>query len=259
MYADISNRYIEKEEIIEMKIEVLYIDKDIIVVNKPSGVASSEERGATLDMMSMIRNYLHENNCKYEELHVVHRLDKPVAGVMVYALNKKAAATLSKDIATKETKKYYKAIITGVPENGSEDDYVEVENVLLRDAKSNMSKIVPIDIKDANAANKNPNLKDAKIAKLKYKVCNKFQYKNREMCVVDIELMTGRHHQIRVQFNGMGTPLYGDFKYNISAKENGEREGVALCAYRLSFKHPSTGKQIEFEIVPKNSIFKQVY
>lgn len=255
-----------------MKLDVLYIDKDIIVVNKPSGVASSEERGASMDMMSYIRNYLYENDVKYEDVHVVHRLDKPVAGVMVYALNKKAAAALSKDIASKEAKKFYRAIVEGMPQkissknqqgknsdiikddkndnsnNNYGDEYIEVENVLLRDAKTNTSKIVESSTKDKNA----------KIAKLRFKICNEFEYNDMSLCMVDIELLTGRHHQIRVQFNGMGTPLYGDMKYNVHAKERNEREGVALCAYKLLIKHPTSGKVMKFEIVPSNSIFAKV-
>ncbi len=234
-----------------MKIDILYCDKDIVVVEKPAGVASSEERGASLDMMSLLRNYLHENNIAYEGLHVVHRLDKPVAGVMVYALNKKAAAILSNDISNKTTKKYYKAILTKEPKQlkNEGEEYITLENMLLRHKKTNTSKIVPFDTDQ----------KDAKKAILRYKIENKIEFRSRELYVVDIELLTGRHHQIRVQFAGIEAPLYGDMRYNTSAKENNEREGVALCSYKLIFNHPITGKRMNFEIIPKNSIFNNTY
>ncbi len=226
-----------------MKLNVIYEDANILVVYKKAGISSQEERGGRYDMPSLIRNYLISKGMP-PSVYVVHRIDKPVAGVMVYALNQETASKLSLDIAEgRFTKKYY-CITMGLPKGKHEGELVDY---LVRDGKSRTSTIVP------------KQTKDAKVAKLRYEVIKEIEYKGTMGYLVSVELLTGRHHQIRVQLAGADAPLYGDTKYNSHALDNGQREGVALCAYELSFTHPVDNKQMIFSVTPENSIFPNVF
>ena len=172
---------------------------------------------------------------------VIHRLDKPVSGVMVYAKTKEAAAFLSKEVQAHRVTKIYHAVICGKPvdNNGTYVDYLK------QDKKNNCSRIV--DKSDP----------ESKRAELEYKVldCIRTEEKDSQyLSLVEIKLLTGRHHQIRVQFSGHGTPLYGDGKYGNN--EKAVRKSLALCACHLKFKHPATGKIMDFQIKPDTGAFK---
>ena len=114
---------------------------------------------------------------------------------------------------------------------------------------NNMSEIVSVDADD----------KEAKIARLKYRIVKSFMKNEERLYLVDINLITGRYHQIRAQFANAKASLYGDLKYGNNVQTGLQKEGVALCAYKLTFSHPLTKKEMEFSIVPDNSIFDKAF
>lgn len=228
----INSKSIEMEKLMT---NIIYEDKYIIVCHKNAKTAVETKRIGEADMVSELRNYKNKNN-EDTYIGVVHRLDQPVEGVMVFAKNKFAAAELSKQMADNMTDKYYLAVICGKPAQNS----AAIVDYLLKESKTNTSKVV------------SGQTKGAKRSELCYNVIDECG----ELCLVEIKLLTGRHHQIRVQMSNLGYPLWGDIKYNPDFQE---ARGVlpALCAYRLKFKHPKTKEYMEFKIEPNNEIFKR--
>ncbi|MCI8515736.1 MAG: RluA family pseudouridine synthase [Hungatella sp.] len=224
-------------------LEVLYEDQDVIVVKKPVGMESQSAASFVPDMVSEIKRHIHSRYPQNGEAYVgvIHRLDKPVGGVMVYAKTKKAAASLSRQVQDGRMRKMYMAVVCGRTVDNV-DNFVDY---LLKDGRENRSKIVE---KGTNGA---------KRAELKYRVVDRRE----DPCpllLVKIELLTGRHHQIRVQFAGHGLPVWGDRRYNpdFSGRSGEGRQGsVALYAFRLSFVHPSGGDTMTFEVRPKGEAF----
>ncbi len=228
-------------------LRVLYEDKEIIVVVKPAGVESQAARKFAPDMISEIRKHLVINKLctpgKEPYVAVIHRLDKPVAGVMVYAKTKKAAASLSEQVQSRKMEKIYEAIVCGKPVN-TVDNYVDY---LLKAVDGNDSQVV------------DKGITGAKRAELDYETLQTAETEDGTFSRVRIRLHTGRHHQIRVQFAHHGLPLCGDARYNPAAKARaGAREQLALCAVSLTFDHPSTGKRMTFSIEPTGGMFDQV-
>ena len=204
---------------------ILYEDKDILVVEKPAGIPVETSRIGSKDMVSLLKNHLAETG------------GKPGQGVMVFAKNQKAAASLSKEIAQNEMKKTYLAVVEGTAkEEESLIDY------LLKDGRTNTSKKVPKGTKGAKESRLSyeclKTLEDPALAAL-------------PLSLVRIHLFTGRHHQIRVQMADVGLPLYGDRKYNPASKGS----TLALCAFELTFRHPATGKSMTFSCKPTGEIF----
>lgn len=242
-------------------LEILYEDRDIIVVRKPAGMESQSAASFAPDMVSEIKRHIHNLYPKDGEPYVgvIHRLDKPVSGVMVYAKTQKAAAALSKQVQEHKMKKKYKAVVCGKPVDNVENfvDY------LLKDRKTNMSKIV------------DKGIKGAKYAKLRFRSLETIVEEDRYLTLVEIELLTGRHHQIRVQFAGHGLPLWGDSRYNPQqageTKEKaipegqrrggaaGSREHIALAACELTFTHPVTQETMTFRAEPEDAIFRKFH
>lgn len=263
---------------------ILYEDQDIIVCHKPAGIATQTSRAGQADMVSETINYLARlqrdsapkrdggagpRNNRMQEIPyvgVIHRLDQPVEGILVFAKNKSAAARLSKQISGEKTEKYYYAIVCGYnyEKEGTLEDY------LLKDGRTNTSCVVP------------PEVKDAKRAVLHYEIVAEKAVKSEEnaarcegesrgdgqepggykIALARIRLYTGRHHQIRVQMRNAGMNLLGDYKYadaeTIKISEQMQIKEIALCAYRLSFLHPGTGKRMEFRIRPESRSFLRV-
>lgn len=228
-------------------LEVLYEDRDIIVAVKPAGVESQAAKRFSPDMVSEIRKHLVINrSCapgRESYVGVIHRLDKPVSGVMVYAKTKKAAAALSEQVKDGKMEKIYEAVVCGKPVE-SVDNFVDY---LKKSVDGNYSQVVEKGIKDARRA------------ELSYEVKASAATEAGELTLVKIRLLTGRHHQIRVQFSSRGLPLYGDARYNRAFAESGERAPLALCAATLSFCHPVTGKRLEFSIRPSGGAFEKFY
>ena len=214
-----------------MDINILYEDEEVIVCEKPAGVAAQTRRLGQADMESLLKNY-RAGKGEQPYIGVVHRLDQPVRGVMVFAKTKEAAADLSRQVQTKMADKFYYAVTDGVPEQkkGTLEDY------LLRDGKTNTSKVV------------SKSTEGAKAARLNYEVIAQ----NKTNAVLRIRLDTGRHHQIRVQMTHAGMPLLGDRKYN---PEDSSGLPLGLCSCHLVFRHPVTGKKLEFQVTPKGECF----
>lgn len=232
-----------------MEKNIVFEDEHMIVAYKPAGIATQTARLGQQDMVSELKNYLAkkpEYKGKGEPyLGLVHRLDQPVCGILAFAKTSKAAGALSRQITDRSMQKYYYAVIYGSPK----EDIGSLENYLYKDGKTNRSFIVKKDFPGA------------KKALLRYKRIKTLMVleKQQEVSLMEIELFTGRHHQIRVQMAHAGMALIGDSKYGSEAAKELSREvgckEPALCAYKLCFKHPVTGKEMTFERQPEGEIF----
>lgn len=225
-------------------LQIIHEDNDIIVCYKPSGVATQTKRLGQQDMVSLLKNY----RAKKKEppyIGVVHRLDQPVEGIMVFAKNEKAAASLSKQVADRSIGKYYYAIgqISDGQAAVQQAEPTVLTDYMTFDARTNVGRILP-QKPDAAQLKKDKNIKKAE---LEYTVTD---VKDMLVCM-DIKLHTGRHHQIRLQMAHAGMPLVGDSKYGVA--EKGQQ--LALCSYRLEFTHPTSGRALDFEIAPHNELF----
>lgn len=204
----------------ENNIEVIFEDGDILVINKPVGVLSEDSPKGEKGIISFLLN---ENR---KTLHLLHRLDKNVGGVMVFSKNKKSASVLSTDIANGKFFKSYLAVTDGVPES----DEGVYKDLLFKDSKKNRSFVV------------NRMRKGVREASLEYVVLKKTD-KN---ALVRVLLHTGRTHQIRVQFSSRKTPLTGDGRYGSKDREC----DIALHSYKISFNHPRTKECVTFTSAP---------
>lgn len=207
-------------------LNILYEDSHIIVCMKPHGIATQSKQIGNPDMVNLIKKHIFMNNPDKGEpyLAVIHRLDQPVKGILVFAKTPLAAKELNKQLTSHGFGKYYLACVDGElpsPEG-------TLENYLVKDKRTNLSRVC------------DKTTPDAKLARLHYR-----QIKNN---LIEIKLDTGRHHQIRVQFSHIGCPLVGDTKYNPSLIDRKGWQEIALCAYKLDFIHPKTGDKMHFEV-----------
>lgn len=232
-------------------LNILYEDNDIIVVIKPVGTASQTERSMSPDMVSLLMNHQKATGIANPYVGVIHRLDKPVSGVMVYAKNKKAAAALSKDMAAHNWNKKYMAVVCTRDELTPSDKQITLEDYLVRDGKTNTSRVCPPDTADSKKAVLNYRILATKslsgFPSLQKHISPDIPDIN-FLSLIDVELLTGRHHQIRVQFSSRDMMLWGDTKYG---SPSFKRTNVALFSYELSFKHPATGKKLVFNSEPE--------
>jgi len=177
--------------------KIIYEDNHIIVVEKMPNIPSQGDKTGDTDMLTIIKEYLKEKYNKPGNVYLglIHRLDRPVGGVMVFAKTSKAAARLSEQVRNKELKKKYLVIV-----NGKLDKERDIlEDYLLKNERNNLSKVVK------------EGTKNSKFASLDYEVIKYNEEIN--LSVLEINLHTGRHHQIRVQFSSRGHSIYGDQKY----------------------------------------------
>lgn len=212
---------------------IIYEDEAILVCIKEAGVATQTKQMGQKDMESILKNYrVSKGEPPY--IGIVHRLDQPVSGVMVFAKTKESVADLSRQIASKAADKYYYAVTDGVPEtrNSLKKGCGTLEDYLLRDGRANISRVV------------SKGTEGAKRAELSYEVLSQ----NGKCAIVRIKLQTGRHHQIRVQMANAGYPLAGDRKYNFKENMKSSYGALSLCSYKIGFQHPVTKKKMEFEI-----------
>lgn len=203
-------------------INVIYEDNHLLVVEKPINIPTQEDNTKDKDLLTILKEYIKEKYNKPGNVYLglVHRLDRPVGGIMVFARTSKAASRLSEQVRNKTFKKTYNAVVIGNIENtGKLKDY------LLKDEKRN---IVKVDEKGKEAI-------------LNFK---KLNFKD-NMSLVEINLETGRSHQIRVQMSHHGYPLFGDQKYNKNAKVG---EQIALFAKKIEFVHPTANELLTFEL-----------
>lgn len=217
---------------------IIYEDEALIVCRKPAGTATQTPVVGQQDMVSMLKNYRAKRK---EEPYIglVHRLDQPVEGIMVFAKTKEAAADLSKQVAERDFVKEYYAVTEG--------EFTQTEgtlvNWLLRDGKTNTSQVVQ------------ENTPKAKKACLDYKVLEVQTDSNKyKESLIQVFLHTGRHHQIRVQLAAAGHPIVGDRKYG--KREQKAYEPLSLCSCRINFIHPVTKKRMDFKIEPTGTRFR---
>ena len=264
---------------------IVYEDDDICVCHKPSGVLTQSDRGFSQDMVSALMTYERKKGVKAPFIAPVNRLDRPVEGLVLYAKNSRSAAALTGQITSGEVDKCYYAVVNITGGNSMEDmqkklhdrEMTTLEDYLLKDSKTNMSKVVP------------ENTQGAKKAVLEYQVLD--MDTDGKRAFLKVKLHTGRHHQIRVQLANAGLPILDDAKYSIvcdakygivcdtqdgavrDTKYGGDSSGgdsfaavkknvagkhsdnLALCSCRLVFTHPVTKKKLVFEIEPKGKSF----
>ena len=213
------------------KLNVIYEDNHIIVVEKPVNIPSQGDKTGDIDMLTLVKQYIKEKYNKPGEVYLglVHRLDRPVGGVMVFARTSKAAARLSEQVREKQFKKKYLVIADGKFKNqkGTLQDY------LLKNERLNTSKVVK------------EGTKNSKLAILDYEV---LKYNEEiDLSLVKINLHTGRHHQIRVQLSNFGHSICGDQKYGT----RGRGKQICLWAYELTILHPTTKEEMVFKVLPE--------
>lgn len=213
-------------------INVIYEDNHLLVVKKPINVPVQEDESKDKDLLTMLKEYIKE---KYDKpgnvyLGLVHRLDRPTGGIMVFARTSKAASRLSEQIRDNKFKKEYLVVIDGILNIKKG----KLEDNLLKDNKTN---IVQVD-------------KRGKYAFLTYEVLKE----EGNYSLVKVNLETGRSHQIRVQFSSRGYPIFGDHKYNKNVKD---KEQLALFASSLTFNHPTTNQELTFNLdIPNKGIWR---
>ena len=209
-------------------IEVLYEDNHIIVVKKPQNILSQSDITKDADMLSLVKDYIKIKHNKPGEAYVglVHRLDRPTGGVMVFAKTSKAAARLCAQIEEKSFEKVYYAVVDGCPVHKQG----RLEHFLVKDQTTNIVSVCGAGVLGA------------KKAVLTYKVVSS---KN-NISLVRVEIQTGRSPQIRVQLSSLKTPIWGDGKYG--SKKSAQN--LALWATKISFVHPTTKQKMTFISLP---------
>ena len=216
--------------------KIIYEDNHIIIVEKEPNIPSQSDKTDDIDMLTLVKNYIKEKYNKPGEVYIglVHRLDRPVGGIMIFARTSKAASRLSEQIRNKTFRKKYLAVVDGKFESskGTLEDY------LYKDERNNVSKVVQKD------------KKNAKLAVLDYEVLNYDD--KRDLSLVKINLHTGRHHQIRVQMANSGHSIFGDQKYGT----RGKLKQIRLWAYEIEFEHPTTKERMIFQDYPDWSMVK---
>ncbi len=221
----------------DIKDYIIYEDKDILVCHKPAGIAVQNARVGSMDLESLLKNYIARKvPGKMPYLGIIHRLDQPVEGLLVFALNPKAAAELNRQMTSGKIKKVYLAVTEGEVK----EEKATLENWLKKESRTNSSAVVAA------------GTSGAKKAVLSYKLLESREVQGKKRSLLEICLETGRHHQIRVQMAHAGMPLVGDRKYN---PQQGEQESLALCSAKLGFQHPVIKKKLEFQVRPSGDAF----
>ncbi len=211
-------------------IEILYEDNHLLVVVKPQGVPSQADKSGDDDMLGMLKAYLKEKYGKPGNVYLglVHRLDRPTGGVMVFAKTSKSASRLTEQIKDGTLSKRYLAVLTARPA----EKRGRLTHYLVKDEASNMVRVAPM------------TTEGAKKAVLDYNILEDNDEEG--LYLADIKLYTGRSHQIRVQMATIGCPLFGDVKYG----KNQPTGVFSLWSYDLSFRHPTTDKIMAFRVFP---------
>ena len=212
-------------------LKVIYEDNHIIVVEKPVNLPSQGDKTGDVDMLTIIKTYLKEKYNKPGNVYLglIHRLDRPVGGVMVFAKTSKSAGRLSEQVREKIFRKTYLVIVNGRMEKRSGI----LEDYLLKNERNNMSKVVK------------EGTKNSKLAILDYEELKYNEETN--LSLLKVNLHTGRHHQIRVQLSSRDHSIYGDQKYG----GRGHGKQICLWAYELTIKHPITKKEMTFKSIPE--------
>ncbi|MDD3277820.1 MAG: RluA family pseudouridine synthase [Lachnospiraceae bacterium] len=229
-----------------LKSDILYEDDAILVVRKRAQVAVQSARSGQMDLEHALLNYLAGKQTAGKRqmpyLAVIHRLDQPVEGILVFGKTQKAAAALNRQLTGDQMKKRYLAVVEwkDTEQEGCLRQEQQLVDELYKDGRSNTSRVVQ------------KGYPGAKQAVLSFQILEVCQEEGRALAA--ITLKTGRHHQIRVQMAHAGMPLCGDKKYNPGAQPE---DGLALCAAELVFSHPISGKKLCFQTEPENPIFSR--
>ena len=228
-------------------LNILYEDPHILVCVKPHGIATQSKSIRYPDMVSLIKNHLAKASGTSGKsgapksigsrtpgsaepyLAVIHRLDQPVAGILVFAKTPAAAKDLNKQLQNQGFGKYYRALVTNAPseKEGTLEDY------MVKDARTNTSRRLFSTVSGSSSS------VDVSLSSQSQE-CHETE--------LEIHLDTGRHHQIRVQLASIGCPIVGDTKYNPELTGNKRWQTIRLCAYKLDFKHPVTHKAMHFQL-----------
>lgn len=221
--------------------EILHEDRHILVCVKPHGVAVQSKSIGTPNMVSILKNHIYQNSSGSLSgepyLAVIHRLDQPVKGILVFAKTPFAAKELNRQLQNHGFGKYYRALVDGHPPKNEDT----LEDYMVKDARTNTSRICS---HDTNGS---------KLARLHYTIVAKEQRLfpaefPDSAAELDIRLDTGRHHQIRVQLAHLGCPIIGDTKYNPQCQNSHTWQQIYLCAYKLDFTHPQTHNPLHFQL-----------
>ncbi|MCR5105066.1 MAG: RluA family pseudouridine synthase [Eubacterium sp.] len=250
-----------------MKLDIVYEDEYIIACVKPYGVPSQPDKTYGTDMVTLVKEYLYEKQMKQADqgkqdtevgepyVAVINRLDRPVGGIIVFAKDEDTAAKLTDMVQDREISKYYQVVVRGF----LDEPEGEMSDWILHDKKTNISKIVP------------KGTKGAKKAELYYEVLDELDTDEGPVSYLLVELVTGRHHQIRCQMAAHGLPVWGDTKYgssgskgksgkgkNVSGRGNGKKQAgyeIGLYSTRIEFTHPVTGEDIFLHREPEGKAF----
>jgi 23S rRNA pseudouridine1911/1915/1917 synthase len=202
-----------------MNIPILHEDPEILVVNKPSGIPTQPDKNGTPSLLEI----LSENR---PNLYLIHRLDQRVSGIVIFAKTEESASQLSKEFQSRNITKKYRAIVANKPAESE----AKLTHWLLKDAKKNLSKAFEKEVKNSQKS------------ELNYQIIQSSERYH----LLEIELFTGRFHQIRSQLSAIGSPLLGDLKYGY--KRSSPDSSIFLQSYHLSLNHPTTKKTFQFEI-----------
>lgn len=205
------------------KINIIYEDNHLLVVEKPVNIPVQEDISKDIDMITILKNYRIKKEKKKGDAYIglVHRLDRPVGGIMVFAKTSKAASRLSEEIRNNTFHKTYLAVVEGYPsQKGKLEDY------LIKNKEKNISTITTKE--------------KGKYSALEYQVLKEKDH----LSLIKINLITGRSHQIRVQFSSRNHPLVGDTKYG----HNNSNINIALFAESITFTHPTTKELLTFSL-----------
>ena len=214
-------------------LKVLYEDNHLLVVEKPVNMPVQADASGDKDLLTLCKQYVKEKYDKPGEVYLglVHRLDRPVGGVLVFARTSKAAARLTNQFSDHTAKKRYAAVVCGKPGSGA-----SLTDWLVKDEATFSSRVVP------------EGTPEAKLARLRYSTLARSE----DTALVDVELYTGRPHQIRVQMAQEGLPLWGDQRYNPAARPG---QQIALWAYALTIHHPTLNEPMTFFSAPQGAAF----
>jgi|SRR5690625_3356230 len=213
-----------------MNIPIIYEDNHLLVVEKLVNIPVQADQSGDEDMLTLLKKMIKVREQKPGNVYLglVHRLDRPVGGVMVFAKTSKAASRLSDVIRRNKLERKYLAVVRGTPK----EKRARLEDYLLKDRRRNFVHIVE------------PTRKGAQKAVLDYEVLASSE----GLSLLSVQLHTGRSHQIRVQLAGMGTPLYGDQRYGKDINRPGQQ--IALWAHSLAFPHTTTKEVNSYRSLP---------
>jgi len=226
----------------QLPVPVVYEDETMLVVTKPAGLAVQPDKSGSENLLDQL-----QGSRLGDTLYLVHRLDRPVAGLVVLAKTAAAQTALTRQMARGEFRKTYRALVSPAPQQPSG----QLVNDLVKLPGQNISRVVAAQ----------DSVKDKKTARLFFWIADRITWKGQDLAWLTVELMTGRHHQIRVQLSHLGCPIINDVKYASQFLE-GKPGQIALQAAQVSLLHPLTQQRLIFQLPPPNqepwTLFKSV-